>query len=190
MNKLPLQCCLIMVQTKDEKREKAREYYLKHSTEIKKRVRQYTLEHKEEINTKARKYWKENKEKRRIILRRYVLKNPDKVKESQKKYRYKNFKQMQKKRKYRDRQMKIEVFTHYSQGTPNCVCCNETIIEFLSLDHINNDGAKDRSKGLTGTNMYRYVKKTGYPKHFQVMCHNCNQSRGQTLDHLCPHQRL
>lgn len=87
-----------------------------------------------------------------------------------------------------DRRRKVEVFTHYSNGIPQCNCCGETIIEFLALDHINNDGAKDRAKGLTGKNIYSYVRKRNYPKGFQVLCHNCNQAKGITRNHVCPHK--
>ena len=71
----------------------------------------------------------------------------------------------------------------------NCACCDETIIEFLALDHINNDGAKDRAKGLSGKNIYSYVKKRNYPKGFRVLCHNCNQAKGHSKDNICPHKR-
>lgn len=89
-----------------------------------------------------------------------------------------------------DHQRKVDVFTHYSKGQPKCACCNETIIEFLALDHINNDGAKDRAKGLSGDMIYRYVKKNNYPKGFQILCHNCNQARGHSKDKICPHKRM
>ena len=39
---------------------------------------------------------------------------------------------------------KMIVFEYYSEGEPRCACCNEAMIEFLSVDHINNDGAKHR----------------------------------------------
>jgi len=87
----------------------------------------------------------------------------------------------------RELKLKIEVFTHYSNGIPKCACCNENIIEFLALDHINNNGAEDRKKGLHGAVMYRYVRKNNYPEGFQVLCHNCNQARGQDKNNICPH---
>jgi hypothetical protein len=41
----------------------------------------------------------------------------------------------------------------------------------LSLDHVNNDGSKDRKRG-TGNNLYLSVEREKYPDGFQTLCHN------------------
>ncbi len=69
---------------------------------------------------------------------------------------------------------KIRVLTHYGKDK-NLQCCWEgcTVCDpdMLSLDHINNDGAKDRIRG-TGNNLYLSVEREGYPDNFQTLCHN------------------
>ena len=68
---------------------------------------------------------------------------------------------------------------------PNCACCGESRENFLSLDHINNDGCKER-KRIGGIGMYRYVRAQGFPKDkYQILCYNCNFSKGHYGQ--CPH---
>lgn len=69
-----------------------------------------------------------------------------------------------------------------------CACCGETCACFLSLDHMNNDGAAHRRlvKGTVGNNIYKWLKDNGYPEGFQVLCMNCNTGRYQNGG-ICPH---
>lgn len=79
--------------------------------------------------------------------------------------------------------LKDEVIGHYGG---KCACCGETEMAFLTIDHINNDGASHRrSLGVLAIN-YRWYKKSGYPDGFQVLCMNCNWAKrgGKT----CPHK--
>jgi hypothetical protein len=92
------------------------------------------------------------------------------------------------------RKLKIECFEHY--GGVICVCCKETEICFLSLDHENNDGSErrrldsGRQKGKGGNFFYRWLKKNGYPDMgLRVLCHNCNHGRFINGG-ICPHQDL
>lgn len=67
-----------------------------------------------------------------------------------------------------------------------CVCCGEGRHEFLSIDHVFNDGAKDRGTG--NRNTYYQVNKLGLPRdRFQILCHNCNFAKG--IYGECPHRR-
>lgn len=70
----------------------------------------------------------------------------------------------------------------------HCTCCGETRIEFLTLDHIHNDGAEKRRKGAGGgMKFYASLKVAGYPKgDLQVLCMNCNFSKG--VYGYCPHR--
>lgn len=65
-----------------------------------------------------------------------------------------------------------------------CVCCGETEIAFLALDHVNNDGVTQR-KHMRGATFYRWLKENNYPDTFQLLCHNCNWAK-HTLGR-CPH---
>ncbi len=47
--------------------------------------------------------------------------------------------------------------------------------EWLTIDHINNDGAAHRKEiGEGGTNFYRWLRKNNYPLGFRTLCWNCN----------------
>lgn len=84
----------------------------------------------------------------------------------------------------RMREFRREVLGAYGG---KCTCCGEATFEFLTIDHINNDGAQHRKEVGESWAIYRWLKKQGYPDGFQVLCFNCNcakQFSGQ-----CPHQR-
>ena len=70
-----------------------------------------------------------------------------------------------------------------------CACCGEDTFEFLTIDHVNNDGAAHRRqvgiKGSTAT--YYWLRDNGYPKDgFQLLCMNCNCAKQWSGE--CPHQ--
>ena len=79
---------------------------------------------------------------------------------------------------------KLLCFSYY--GTV-CQCCGETDSKFLTIDHINNDGAEARQKGEgTGRRLYSKLKRLGYPPGYQVLCFNCNQAKAYFG--TCPHK--
>lgn len=90
-----------------------------------------------------------------------------------------------KKHKVYEASIKNEVYGHY--GGYKCQCCGETQEKFLTVDHVNNDGAKHR-KNCRGSGIYRWIKKHNYPDNFQVLCYNCNCGRARNGG-VCPHKR-
>lgn len=90
---------------------------------------------------------------------------------------------------WRDKQ-KLIAFEKY--GGPHCVCCGQGNPAFLSLDHVNNDGASHRraifANSLGRGRMYGWVRRHGYPPGFQVLCFNCNCGR-QYNGGICPHKQ-
>ena len=73
------------------------------------------------------------------------------------------------------------VFDHYGHM---CKCCGETIRQFLTIDHINNDGAEHR-KSIT-SDLYTWLIKNNFPDTFQTLCHNCNTGKHRNGG-VCPH---
>ncbi len=73
--------------------------------------------------------------------------------------------------------LKLQALTRY--GGPRCVCCGEERIEYLNLDHINNNGSEEREEAGTvgGYGFYLWLKKKGWPSGYQVMCWACNVSK-------------
>lgn len=76
---------------------------------------------------------------------------------------------------------------HYGRA---CMCCGETESAFLTLDHINDDGGKQRKEFNTDTYLViaRKHRKTGvWPDDLQVLCYNCNSGRYRNGG-ICPHK--
>lgn len=88
--------------------------------------------------------------------------------------------------------VKQKVFDHYGAL---CKCCGETNQVFLTLDHINNDGADHRralnkannSRQTSADKVWRNVIKEGFPPTFQILCYNCNCGKRDNGG-VCPHQ--
>lgn len=115
-------------------------------------------------------------EKRKQYLKEWIKRNKDRVRELQKQERV---------------NLRKQVIQHYGG---ECACCGENIFEFLAIDHINGGGIKHRKEVFgknwrtgTGQNMCRWLRKNGFPKGFQVLCHNCNSAKG--FYGQCPHEK-
>lgn len=70
---------------------------------------------------------------------------------------------------------KMRVLSHYGKdGKAQCCWegCEVTDLDMLSLDHMNNDGAKDRKIRGSGQMLYFSMEKEGLPEGFQTLCHN------------------
>lgn len=66
-----------------------------------------------------------------------------------------------------------------------CNCCGEKHEEFLTLDHINNNGAEHRRE-VKGGSIYHYILTHGFcASDYQVLCWNCNAAIG--FLGYCPH---
>ena len=81
-------------------------------------------------------------------------------------------------------------------GGYHCACCGETEPMFLSLDHVNNDGAEHRrelgydgnGKGASSATL-SWLRKNNYPEGFQILCMNCNCGKARNGG-VCPHKSL
>lgn len=80
--------------------------------------------------------------------------------------------------------LKMQVFNAY--GGPVCACCGEKRVEFLSVDHIHNDGAVHR-RIIGPSKLYRHLRKHGYPPGYQILCMNCNFAKSRFG--MCPHEK-
>jgi hypothetical protein len=85
----------------------------------------------------------------------------------------------------RFQEQRIVCLRHYSGGTPQCACCNERTIEFLSLDHIEGGGTAHRRE-VGPSQMWAWLINHDFPDGFQILCHNCNLAKG--FYGVCPHQ--
>jgi hypothetical protein len=75
---------------------------------------------------------------------------------------------------------------HYGQKPPRCACCGERTVQFLSIDHIDGGGSKQRKEAkMGGSAMFRWLINNNFPPGFQILCHNCNLAKG--FYGKCPH---
>ena len=88
----------------------------------------------------------------------------------------------------RNQKVKLRVLTFYSGGLPKCGCCNESCLDFLTMDHINGGGTQHRINQIKGASLHRWLIKNNFPVGFQVLCFNCNCGRGLKQNKgVCPH---
>lgn len=76
--------------------------------------------------------------------------------------------------------LRAEVIAAYGSV---CVCCSETDVRFLTLDHVNGGGRQHRAK--SGDVALQDARRRGFPADYQVLCFNCNCARA--IYGLCPH---
>jgi len=82
--------------------------------------------------------------------------------------------------------IRLDIMIHYSGNPPKCECCGETNLEFLTMDHINGDGAKHRKEDSGANHICTWIKRNKYPEGFRVLCMNCNFAHGKFG--YCPHK--
>ena len=151
-------------------------------------------------NAEAKRAYKEaNRQKLREADRLWKAKNPERAKAAQDRWRAKNpglaakrtaawraanREQALKAQRLSGRKLKDAAYAAY--GGYRCACCGETIEAFLSIDHVNNDGAHHR-RLVDRRKIYKWLARNGYPKDFQVLCMNCNFGKARNGG-ICPHK--
>jgi len=77
--------------------------------------------------------------------------------------------------KNRAREDRKSALNYYGNS---CNFCGEDIEIFLTIDHIDNNGAEHRKmincSGRAGSTTYAWLRRNNYPKGFQTLCYNCN----------------
>ena len=146
--------------------------------------------------------WKaRNAEKVKVKNREWQLANPDRVKAAMKRYQERNpglaaARTAEWRAKNRERALEAQrkvnadrkrrVYEAY--GGFKCACCGETEEAFLSIDHVNNDGAEHRRQ-VDRRGLYKWLEKQGFPPGYQVLCMNCNFGKARSGG-VCPHVTL
>jgi hypothetical protein len=155
------------------------------------------------LNSEDQKKWQEeNRDKVNANSQRYRKRHPDRRRESNRKWNHKRRERdpdynKRKCRKYRDKypervkeyaqryrlKLRAEVIGAYG-GI--CVCCGESELAFLTLDHIDGGGTKSRRRHGLGDAYYVHLRKNGFPSGLQILCANCNMAKDRPGG--CPHQ--
>ena len=117
-----------------------------------------------------------------LLYEHYGLLRKKKVKEYQEAYTKKNRSLVSSKATIRvraNRKILIELLGKATaEGRPICVCCGEDDLIYLHVDHVNNDGFKDKNgnKQRNRLTVNQYLEN---PERFQLLCANCNHAKHQ-----------
>lgn len=116
--------------------------------------------------------------------RQWKAKNYERYLESSREYSRNHAVEISTKRKNQRRQLKQTIINAYGG---KCECCGEEAIEFLTIDHINGDGASHRRLLRTkqSKKLYEDLISRKFPSGLRVLCFNCNTSLG--FYGYCPH---
>lgn len=73
--------------------------------------------------------------------------------------------------------IRLSVLRRYSPQL-KCRRCGLSGIRVLTIDHLHDDGAVHRKKGLLGSKFWRWLINSNFPEGYQVLCMNCNFAKG------------
>ena len=130
------------------------------------------------ISVQNKDYYRRNKEKVKAQTRRYAQSKKHDPERKRKMRQYHINRHRNLKRKALD-----------VVGT-SCACCGEAGFEFLTIDHVNNDGHIHR-KEINMRNIYEWLANNDYqsPYELQTLCFNCNFAKRYN-NGVCPHEHL
>lgn len=154
---------------KKDRKEESRIYYLKNKDRIIRSSKEYYIKNKIKIIKRNVQNFV-NQMKDPILKEKYYKKRREVYHP-----KYKRIKSIYTKR-YRDK-VRLETFNFL--GGAVCKRCGFDDIRALQIDHIENDGNKERKIALRN-NAKKYlihIKKT--PERYQVLCANCNSIKRQ-----------
>jgi hypothetical protein len=143
--------------------------------------RQYYIENKKRLNEQNRCNYIRNRKERIEYAKNDYIKHKEK-------------RSIQATLRTRRNKLKVKAFLGGA-----CSCCYEKEPEALTIDHVANDGAKERKKAgseFSNDKVYRYILKcikagvstTEIKKKYDILCSTCNLSKH--LGHgTCFHRR-
>lgn len=137
-------------------------------------AKQYREKNREIIKIKAKTYRRQHLSEDAKRSREYRLRHPDKIKKLNQKYYDKNRSVLNQKNRQRYLELKQLVFSRYSNGQIKCRNCDESGLDFLTLDHIAGRRAHGHSTSFSAAKLWYHLKKNDYPEGYQVLCWNCN----------------
>lgn len=132
------------------------------------------------------------KECRKFLAREKHAASRDRHNEYSRNY-YRQHAERERQKQVRHRQkLRDAALLVYGGPEPKCACCGESILMFLTIDHVHNDGAEHRKRlGQDSGNMtfLRWLRDNSYPEGFQLLCFNCNIGKHHNGG-TCPHETV
>lgn len=162
--------------------EVSRKYRQSHREKVRARQKAWAKANREKILAKRRAYYDANKEKVKAVQRAYHIRHKNLRNQRARAKRAANPEKHREYERANRKKFREEMIAAYGG---ECQCCGENHHEFLTVDHVNNDGASHRSQ-IGPRTVYRWLRRNGYPKEgFQLLCFNCNCAKG--FYGYCPH---
>lgn len=149
------------------------------------RKKKWVLEHPEQYAKYRKEYMEKNKEKNEAYQKEYRAANKEKIQEYNEQYWIDNKEKLNESNKYFRTVLKVKFVELYGG---KCNCCGEPDIDFLTLDHVQNDGKTDRGSYKGNYRAYKKAISAFTPDIYQVLCYNCNHAKHNNGG-VCPHQR-
>lgn len=122
------------------------------------------------------------KDRKNRMRRERHKSHPERLRSENARWRRENREKVAKRTTREKRQVRLEVLAHYGG---ECQCCHTDLEEFLTVDHIEGGGGQHR-KEIPSGNIYRWLRREGFPSGFRVLCLNCNSAIHFYGE--CPHQ--
>jgi len=160
-------------------------YYSRNKEKVKKVHKEYYEKNKEKVLGRNKKYRDSHREQYNKYKQEWRKRHPEAARESVRKDHEKHKDKYQERRRALGLSRKIEALFYYSDGHMKCACCGESMIEFLSIDHVFGGGHRHLKETKAGS-IYQWLRRADYPSGFQVLCYNCNCSKGFFGE--CPHE--
>ena len=115
--------------------------------------------------------------------------NPEKIRKKDREWKRKQRREHPEKDLAIKRKWQLKLRTELINAYGNkCACCGETILEFLTLEHVNGDGKEHRKRVGSGSKIWLDLKRRGWPQEgFTLLCWNCHMATCRGL--ICPHKR-
>jgi hypothetical protein len=149
---------------------KAKAYRAAHAEEIAKHRQEYYTDNREVILANKCSYYRDHVGELARRKSEYWQSNKDEIKKRTSEWRGRNKELLALRAKqYRDAILKSAIAVLGGK----CAVCGEVEPEFLTVDHINNDGASERRLGAVSWKRL-ILDGTADPSRYQVLCHNCN----------------
>lgn len=168
------------IKNKERLRKQSQEYYQANKVRIGQQNAEYAAEHAAEIKEYQHRYRERYSEKLNARHREYQANPPERQRQKVRAY-------------HRSRYQALRAAFLQALGG-RCYCCGLDDIRFLTIDHVENDGTKERKPNGKQTNSYTalrrmYVNFQSCPSRYRAACYNCNCARHLTEDKVCPHQK-
>jgi 5-methylcytosine-specific restriction endonuclease McrA len=158
--------CVMKKCTRCEEEKPLSDFYLKKARGV------YNSECKACVKLRNRSHYERNRERLIADAQKWRLANHDKYKEYLRGYS-----------KERTRERRKMVLDRLGR---KCACCGEDREEFLTIDHVNDDGGVHRRE-INRQNFYQRLILDNFDTKYelQVLCWNCNLAKAKYG--YCPH---